>query len=333
MAATATSPLRVEPSPGRPLAPREAAIEIHDLRHRYGGRRALDGITLDVARGEIFALLGPNGGGKSTLFRILSTALRPTSGHVRVLGQSLAGETAGVRRRMGVVFQHPGLDGKLTVRENLLHHGHLYGFRGGVLRQRIGELAERLAIADRLGDRVETLSGGLARRADLARGLLHGPELLLLDEPTTGLDPGARRDFSNALWTLREREHVTVLLTTHYMEEAERADRVGVLHQGTIVALGSPDELKRGVGGDVIVIHGEDAERLRRRIAERLGVDGVVVDGVVRIERDRGHEFVRDVVEALPGEVRSVTFGRPTLEDVFVHLTGQRFWGDAEARP
>ncbi len=302
-----------------------AAIEISELRHRYGEREALRGVSLTIERGEIFALLGPNGGGKTTLFKILSTLMRAGEGGVRVLGHDLSREAERVRPRIGVVFQNPGLDPKLTVAENLVHHGHLYGLGGAALRERVKAMLADLDLADRADDLVETLSGGLARRTELARGLLHAPELLLLDEPSTGLDPGARRDFAQHLRALRDRDGVTVVLTTHYMEEAERADRVAVLHEGSLVALGTPDELKRSVGGDVVVIEAVSPQDLRDKVRARFGLDAQLVDGTLRVERSRGHEFVRDVVEAFPGEVRSVTFGRPTLEDVFVHVTGRRF--------
>jgi ABC-2 type transport system ATP-binding protein len=311
----------------------ETVIEISGLRHRYAEREALRGVSLTIRRGEIFALLGPNGGGKTTLFKILSTLMRAGEGSVRVLGHDLRHEAERVRPRIGVVFQNPGLDPKLTVAENLVHHGHLYGLGGARLRARITEVLADLDLTDRTSDLVETLSGGLARRTELARGLLHAPELLLLDEPSTGLDPGARRDFAQLLRALRDRGGVTVVLTTHYMEEAERADRVAVLHEGSLVALGTPDELKRSVGGDVVVIEAEAPRDLRDKVRARFGLEAQLVDGTLRVERSRGHELVRDVVEAFPGEVRSVTFGRPTLEDVFIHVTGRRFWeGSAGAR-
>jgi ABC-2 type transport system ATP-binding protein len=302
------------------------AIEIDGLRHRYGEREALSGVSLTIGQGEIFALLGPNGGGKTTLFKILSTLMRPTAGTVRVLGHDLGTDAQSVRPRLGVVFQNPGLDPKLTVAENLVHHGHLYGLGGARLRERVQAVLASLDLSDRSGDYVETLSGGLARRTELARGLLHSPELLLLDEPSTGLDPGARRDFGQQLRALRDRGGVTIVLTTHYMEEAERADRVAVLHEGSLVALGTPDELKRSVGGDVVVIYAESPDGLREKIRARFGLDAQVVDDTLRLERSRGHELVREIVDAFPGEVRTVTFGRPTLEDVFVHVTGRRFW-------
>jgi len=179
----------------------------------------------------------------------------------------------------------------------------------------------RLGLGDRAHDLVETLSGGLQRRAELAKGLLHRPDLLLLDEPSTGLDPGARRDFMHYLQELRGQEGVTIVLTTHFMEDAERCDRVGILHEGKLVALGAPDALKNRIGGDIVVIQSPNPQGLQTKLRERFGCEPALVDGHLRVERPRGHEFIRDVVEAFPGEVTSATFGKPTLEDVFIHLT------------
>ncbi|MEO8602737.1 MAG: ABC transporter ATP-binding protein [bacterium] len=307
------------------------ALVVDGLRHQYGQRLALAGVSFTVARGEIFGLLGPNGSGKTTLFKLLSTLVRPDGGTARVCGRDLLREPDAVRRQLGVVFQRPSVDGKLTVRENLMHHGHLYGLRGADLAGRVKAMSERLSIADRLRDRVETLSGGLQRRVELAKGLLHQPRLLLLDEPATGLDPAARREFTRTLSELRARDGVTIVLTTHYLEEAERCDRVGIMHAGQLIAVDTPDALKARVGGDVVVIHAAEPEALRARIAERFGVELALVDGALRGERPRGHEFLRDVVEAFSGELRSVTFGKPTLEDVFIQLTGERLWDGGEA--
>ncbi len=304
----------------------EPAVAASDLRFRYGGRTAIDGVSFTIGRGEFFGLLGPNGGGKTTLFKIISTLVPPQDGAARILGFDLRRDTIALRRRIGVVFQHPSVDGKLTVSENLAHHGRLYGIGGARLRQRSAAILERLGLSDRAGDLAETLSGGLKRRVELATALLHNPELLVLDEPSTGLDPAARRDFLNYLAHLRETAGVTIVLTTHYMEEAERCDRIGVLHQGRLVAIAPPAELKARVGGDIVAINSRDPETLRRKIAERMRVDAALVDGVLRVERPRGHDFVRDVVDAFGDEIESVTFGKPTLEDVFVHLTGHRFF-------
>lgn len=304
----------------------ENAIVVTDLRQRFGEREALAGVSFEVKRGEIFGLLGPNGSGKTTTFRILSTLVRPTGGAVRVFGLDLATSSAAVRGRIGVVFQRPGVDGKLTVAENVRCHGRLYGLGGAELAERTGRILERLGLSDRARDRVDTLSGGLQRRVELAKGLLHKPELLLLDEPSTGLDPAARRDFNQYLARLRDEEGVTVVLTTHYMEEAERCDRVAILHEGRMVCLDTPDALKASVGGDVVSIQTPDPQALQALIRERLGFEAALVDGALRIERPRAHELIARLVDAFPAEVKSVSFGRPTLEDVFIHLTGHRFW-------
>jgi ABC-2 type transport system ATP-binding protein len=310
-----------------------AAIQARGVCFNYGARAALTDVSFSIGRGEIFGFLGPNGGGKTTLFKLLSTLVRMQSGSVIVLGHDLIENTLAVRRRLGVVFQHPSLDGKLTVAENLSHHGHLYGMSGAHLRQAGASALSQLGLTSRAGDRVETLSGGLQRRVELAKALLHKPELLLLDEPSTGLDPAARREFSNYLAHLRERDGVTVVLTTHYLEEAERCDRIAILDRGQMIASAPPGELKGRVGGDVVVIRAGAPELLQRKMLQRLRLKSQLVDGTLRIERPRGHEIVHEVVEAFGDEIEWVSFGKPTLEDVFVHLTGRRFFSEqAEAQ-
>ena len=304
------------------------AVEVEGLRYAYGDREALAGVTFTVSRGEIFGFLGPNGGGKTTLFKVLSTLRPPTVGRVRVFGHDLARTPDAVRMRLGVVFQDPSLDLKLTVMENLLHHGHLYGLWGQALQSRAREVLEGLGLGDRARDLVETLSGGLRRRTELAKVLVHRPELLIMDEPSTGLDPGARQEFSAYLRRLRQQDGVTILLTTHLIEEAEQCDRVGFLHEGRVVAIGEPDALKGTVGGDVIVIDAHNPKELQGKMRDRFGCDAVLVDGSLRVERPCGHEFVREVVEAFPGAVKSAAFGRPTLEDVFIRLAGRRLWSN-----
>ncbi len=306
------------------------AVECTALGFRYAERDALRDVTFVIGRGEIFGFLGPNGGGKTTLFKILSTLVPMQSGTARILGRDLRGDTIAVRRALGVVFQRPSLDAKLTVAENLRHHGHLYGITGRRLKDRATAMLKRLALDDRADDLVETLSGGLQRRVELAKALLHEPQLLLLDEPSTGLDPAARREFSNYLAHLRESEGVTIVLTTHYMEEAERCDRIGILHEGALAAIDRPTTLKAEVGGDVVAIQCAAPEVLERKMQQRFKVKGQIVGGVIRVERPRGHEFVRDVVDVFGSEIESVTFGKPTLEDVFVHLTGHQFFADAK---
>jgi ABC-2 type transport system ATP-binding protein len=309
-----------------------SVLEANGVSFSYGERQALRDVSFTIGRGEIFGFLGPNGGGKTTLFKILSTLVTSDRGEVRMLGYDLRTQANAIRPGLGVVFQHPSLDGKLTVAENLSHHGRLYGMTGRRLRERSAAILERMGIGARAGDLVETLSGGLQRRTELAKALLHEPQLLLLDEPSTGLDPGARREFNDYLALLRERDGVTIVLTTHYMEEAERCDRIGVMHRGELVAIGPPAELKDTIGGEVVVIHGRGAEALKPKIDQRFGLNSTVVGGTVRIERPRGHELVAGLVEAFGDEIDSVSVGKPTLEDVFVHLTGHQFFF-AELQP
>ena len=301
-------------------------IRIEHLSHRYDQRQALDDVSFDVRAAEIFGLLGPNGSGKTTLFRILSTLMLPAAGRALIMGHDAAREPNLVRREIGVVFQAASVDAKLTAAENLRHQGHLYGLSGQALTRRIAEMLGRVGLADRANDRVETLSGGQQRRVELAKGLLHHPSVLLLDEPSTGLDPGARRDLWLYLKMLRDEERVTVVVTTHLMEEAEHCDRLAILNEGKLVALGTPAELKHEIGGEVIVMEARDPESLARRITERLGSACHVIDGKLRLEREHGHRFVTDVVEAFPGEIDSISVSKPTLEDVFIDRTGHRFW-------
>ncbi len=302
------------------------AIEVQSLSYFYGERRALDRVSFAVAAGEIFGLLGPNGGGKTTLFRILSTLLIPASGSAKIFGLDVAVEPQAVRRRIGVVFQAASLDKKLTALENLIHQGHLYGLRGRALRGRALAALERVGLADRAQDRVEILSGGQQRRVELAKGMLHGPRLLLLDEPSTGLDPGGRLDLWRYLTYLRDSEGVTVLVTTHLLEEAERCGRIAILDRGRLVTQGAPEELKKRIGGDVIVVGARDPEGLRRQVEDRFHLPVTTMDGVIRIERERGHEFVAQLVEAFPGQIDSISISKPTLEDVFIQQTGHKLW-------
>jgi ABC-2 type transport system ATP-binding protein len=277
----------------------------------------------------LFGLLGPNGSGKTTLFRILSTLMIPTAGRATVMGCDAALDAASLRRQIGVVFQAQSVDPKLTAYENLWHQGHLYGLRGNALRKRIAEILDRVGLADRARERVETFSGGMQRRIELAKGLLHHPGVLLLDEPTTGLDPGARRDLWQYLQILRDQEQVSVLVTTHLMEEAERCDRLAILNEGNLVALGTPAELKSEIGGDVILLDAaRDAALLADQIRVRFHLDGTVLGSQVRIERKDGHRFVPDLVEAFPGEIQAISVSKPALEDVFINRTGHKFWSE-----
>ncbi len=303
--------------------PDEPVVAVKSLHHRFGQRAALTAVSFQLDRGALFALLGPNGSGKTTLFRILTTLIAPTMGSATLDGASIVDAPDGVRRRMGVVFQKPSLDGKLSVLENLRHQGQLYGLGGAHLADRCDDLLKRFGVLDRSGDRVETLSGGLQRRVELAKSLLHAPSVLILDEPSTGLDPGARVAMMDHLRALCD-EGVTCLMTTHLMEDADRCDTIGVLHEGRLVALDTPGALKATVGGDVLSLRAADPVILAEHVGNKFGCACQVVDGVVRIERPDGHTFVPELIEAFPGEIDSVTIGKPTLEDVFMHLTGRR---------
>jgi len=297
-------------------------IEVENLTHRYGDRTALSHVSFAVNRAEIFGLLGPNGGGKSTLFRILSTMMAPSEGRALVGGCDAVRDRAAVRRQVGVVFQTQSLDKALTVEENLRAQGHLHGLSGALLRERMEHVLSQLGLEDRSKDLVETLSGGLRRRVEIAKALLHRPPVLLMDEASTGLDPAARRDLTRHVERLRDQQGVTILLTTHILEEADRCNRLVLLHQGKLVAEGTPQALRSRIGGDVVVLEAEDANALAGAIEQRFALRAASIDGQVRVEIENGHRFIAEVVEAFPGAIQSVGLHKPTLEDVFVRETG-----------
>ena len=301
----------------------QAAIYVENVSHKFGERVALDGITLQIMPGEIYGLLGPNGGGKTTLFRMLCTMLSPDQGRIRLLGKNAT--ASAVRAHIGVVFQHPSLDTRLTVLENLRHQGHLYGLKGRPLSQRIEEVLDMMTLTDRATDRVEVLSGGLRRRVELCKSLLHHPEVLIFDEPCTGLDPGARRRFWDDLDTLRCTYGTTLVLTTHFMEEAERCDRIGILDRGRLIAAGSPEELKRTVGREVITLETRDPKGLQLQIEKIVRRDVQIIDGQVRIACDEGQQLLAQLYPLLREKVQAMTLSVPTLEDVFVQRTGHGF--------
>jgi len=307
----------------------EPALSINDVRYRYGEHEAVRGVSFDVARGEVFALLGPNGSGKTTLFRLISTLVPLQQGSISVFGLNVASSPAVVRGQLGVVFQSPSIDKKLTVRENLLHHGRLYGIRGGDLRMRAAAIVDRLGLTEKYNANVETLSGGQRRRVELAQAMLQEPSMLVLDEPATGLDPGARSDLWRYFAGLTE-EGVTIVLTTHLLEEAGRSDRIGIMHRGELVALDTPAALQASLGGDSIIIRTAKPEALASAIAERFANEPKVLDGAVRLEQQNGHEWVPRLVEAFGEQIEAITLGKPTLEDVFIARTGHQFF-DAQA--
>ena len=303
-------------------------IQIAGLSHSYGSRIALSDFSIDVQNGEIFAFLGPNGSGKTTLFRILSTLIPPQSGQVRILNLDLPRDTIAARPQIAVVFQSPSLDKQLTAEENLRHHGHLYGLRGRELSNRIDESLSRFNLADRRKELVSTFSGGLRRRVELAKGLLTRPQILIMDEPSTGLDPVARLELWAALSAARQQQNLTILLTTHLMDEADKCDRLAILDKGKLISLGTPTELKQQIGGDIITLTTPDPGRLAGALREKFQIEPQLIDGAIRFERQKAHEFVPQLIESLPGLITTLAISKPTLEDVFIRMTGRRLTGD-----
>jgi ABC-2 type transport system ATP-binding protein len=299
-------------------------LEIRDLRHRFGELKVLDGLSFRVQPGEIFGLLGPNGSGKSTTLRVLTGLLVPDAGEISLDGEPVAPGGRRLRQRMGVVFQAPSLDLRLTARENLELSAALYGLPNEQAHERIEELLAFTVLRERASDLVRDLSGGMKRRLELARALLHEPSLLVMDEPTTGLDERFFRQTWERIEELRARRGLTVLLTTHRAEEAARCDRVAVVDNGQVIAEDGPEALRQRVAGDVLTIEARDPEGLCAELAERLALGCRVVDGRVVIEHERGHELIPRLVEALPvGRIDALSMHRPTLADVFVKLTGR----------
>jgi len=308
----------------QPMSVIPAAILIQDLHHAYGKHVALDGANLQIHPGEIFGILGPNGSGKSTLFRVLSTIVPPQRGQVRIFGTALGGSEPEIRGQLGVVFQFPALDKVLTVAENLWHQGHLYRLRGTDLKERISRNLAAVGMLEAAHRRVADLSGGQRRRVELAKAMLHDPKLLILDEPSTGLDPAARIEFFGILRDLASRG-TTVALTTHLLDEAERCSRLAILDRGRVIACDTPDALRRGVGRDALTIECDDAESVAARLRQRLAVSATAEPGIVRVDAERPAELIVPILELLGEQARGVAIHRPTLQDVYLHLTGRPF--------
>ncbi len=312
--------------------PRPPRLALEGIAFRYGAREVLRGVSLEAMPGEIFGLLGPNGAGKSTLFAILTGLLRADAGRILLDGREVPAGARELRARTGIVFQEPSLDGKLGAAENLRLAAALHRVPPAVARDRIAALLLSAGLSDRAREPVERLSGGLRRRLELARALVHRPALLLMDEPTTGLDAAAFRAAWGALEALRREEDVTVVVTTHRPDEAERCDRLAVLSRGRLVACEAPDALRARVPGDVVVVEADEPEALASEIAARLGVPARARRDGVHVERERGHELVPRLVEAFPpGRFRAVQLRRPTLADAYLSLTGERLEEEAAA--
>jgi ABC-2 type transport system ATP-binding protein len=309
------------------------AIEVHDLVRRFGEHTAVDGIDLDVPAGQTFGFLGPNGAGKSTTINILCTLLRPTSGSARVAGFDVTEARDEVRRRIGLVFQDPTLDQDLTARQNLRFHAQLYGIPKAVATGRIEAVLELVDLGDRAGSEVRTFSGGMRRRLEIARGLLHAPQVLFLDEPTIGLDPQTRASVWGYLTELRRQTGLTIFLTTHYLDEAENCERIAIIDHGRIVALDSPDDLKAQVGHDRVQINTDDDEATIARLGQRWDIEAAVHEGAVTFAVPGGEQFVPELFAELGIPIRSVSVSRPSLDDVFMAHTGRTIRDTEAAAP
>jgi len=307
-----------------------AAIAVHGLVKRYGEIEAVRGVEFSVAPGETFGFLGPNGAGKSTTIKMLCTLARPTAGSATVAGYDITRQRAQVRRNIGLVFQDPTLDDYLTAEQNLRFHAELYGVPKAVLPDRLRQVLDMVGLWERRSSRVSTFSGGMKRRLEIARGLLHSPRVLFLDEPTVGLDPQTRRSIWSYIDELKRREDITIFMTTHYMDEAEYCDRIAIIDGGLLVVVDTPEALKASVGKDRVQIHTDDDAAAIEALRERLGIEAAVHEGAVTFAVPSGEEFVPRLFTELGQPIRSVSVSRPSLDDVFMTYTGTTI-RDAEA--
>jgi ABC-2 type transport system ATP-binding protein len=298
------------------------AIAVSDLVKTYGEVRAVRGVSFEVAAGEVFGFLGPNGAGKSTTINMLCTLAKPTAGRATVAGHDVVADRDNVRRNIGLVFQDPTLDGYLTAAQNLKLHAELYGVQSDLVRPRMQQVMEMVGLWERRDGVVATFSGGMRRRLEIARGLMHSPRVLFLDEPTIGLDPQTRRSIWSYIRELQEREEITIFMTTHYMDEAEWCDRIAIMDHGEIVALDPPETLKATVGTDRITIHTDDDETAITALAEQFDIEAQVIEGAIVFGIPAGEEFVPRLFAEFRVPIRSVSISRPTLDDVFMSYTG-----------
>jgi ABC-2 type transport system ATP-binding protein len=298
------------------------AIEVDDLVKSYGEVDAVRGVSITVPPGEVFGFLGPNGAGKSTTINVLCTLAKPTSGAARVSGFDVVRQHDAVRRHIGLVFQDPTLDLQLTAEQNLRMHAELYSIDPGVIPARMDQMLQMVGLADRRDQPVLTFSGGMKRRLEIARGLMHSPSVLFLDEPTIGLDPQTRSSIWRYIRALQEAEGTTIFMTTHYMEEAEFCDRIAIMDRGEIVVLDTPEALKSGVGADRVVLGTVDDDAALGALGERFGIEAAVAEGAVTFHVENGEAFVPRLFDELDVAITSVAVSRPTLDDVFMRHTG-----------
>ena len=310
----------------------QPAISVSGLTKRYGDLEAVKGVSFEVGAGEVFGFLGPNGAGKSTTINMLCTLTKPSAGEARVAGHDIVAERDDVRRNIGLVFQDPTLDGYLTAAQNLKLHAELYGVPSELVAPRMEQVLRMVGLWDRKDGPVRTFSGGMRRRLEIARGLMHSPRVLFLDEPTIGLDPQTRRSIWSYIRELQEREEITIFMTTHYMDEAEWCDRIAIMDQGHIVALDSPETLKAGIGTDRITIQTDDNDAAMLALRERFGVEPQILEGAVSFGVAGGEQFVPRLFAELDLPIRGVSVSRPTLDDVFMSFTGSTI-RDAEEDP
>jgi ABC-2 type transport system ATP-binding protein len=299
-----------------------SAIEVYDLVKSYGEVDAVRGVSFTVPSGEVFGFLGPNGAGKSTTINMLCTLARPTSGAARVSGFDVVTRRDDVRRHIGLVFQDPTLDGHLTAEQNLRLHAELYDIAPGVIPARMDQMLEMVDLADRRDKPVMTFSGGMRRRLEIARGLMHSPRVLFLDEPTIGLDPQTRSSIWRYIRALQEAEGTTIFMTTHYMDEAEFCDRIAIMDRGEIVVLDTPAALKAGVGADRVVLGTADDDAALAALRDHFGIEAAVAEGAVTFHVENGEAFVPRLFAELSVAITSVAVSRPTLDDVFMRYTG-----------
>jgi ABC-2 type transport system ATP-binding protein len=298
------------------------AIRVQALDKRFGEVHAVRGVEFEVKTGEVFGFLGPNGAGKTTTINMLCTLAKPTSGEASVAGHDVVSERDDVRRNIGLVFQDPTLDGYLTAVQNLRLHAELYGVQSSLVKPRMEQVLKMVGLWDRRGSKVSTYSGGMKRRLEIARGLMHSPRVLFLDEPTIGLDPQTRRSIWTYIRELKQTEDITIFMTTHYMDEAEWCDRIAIMDHGQIVALDTPEALKAQVGKDRVSIQTEDDDAAIAALAERFQIEARISEGVVTFGVAAGEEFVPRLFAELGVPIRSVNVSRPTLDDVFMAHTG-----------